>query len=132
MCRQILMQLSKTKLSGNPHGDFESLRACSRTDGRTSILIRHECEETKRGNVRNTDARSRNHCCRGKAISITYLCVYARVGASACVWVRRCTGVCARASARVYSLSHAASEGHALYHLLWPLASLHFSTLSNK
>jgi hypothetical protein len=26
----------------------------------------------KTGNVRNIEARSRNHCCNGKAISITY------------------------------------------------------------
>ena len=40
------------------------------------------------------EARSRNHCCRGKAVSITYFSVCdrarasVRVGARACVYVR--------------------------------------------
>jgi hypothetical protein len=37
---------------------------------------------------RNTEARSRNHCYSGKAISITYLCV--------------CVCVCVRVRARAY------------------------------
>jgi hypothetical protein len=43
---------------------------------------------------RNADARSRNYSYRRKAISITYLCVWARAWlhdcASACVGARRC------------------------------------------
>ena len=50
----------------------------------------------------NTEARSRNHCCHGKAISITYFCVcmcvraLVRMCAYACVHVNVDVGVCVR------------------------------------
>jgi hypothetical protein len=34
---------------------------------------------------RDTEVRSRNHCCRGEAISITYLCVCVRACVCKCV-----------------------------------------------
>jgi hypothetical protein len=37
---------------------------------------------------RNTEARSRNHCCRGKVTSITYLCVCADAWMCACACAR--------------------------------------------
>jgi hypothetical protein len=43
----------------------------------------------KTGNVvyGNIDARSRNHCYRGKALRITHFCVHARARARVCVCV---------------------------------------------
>ena len=74
---------------------------------------------------RHVAARSRNHCCHGKAISITYSCVRVRV----CVWV----GVDARerawAYARVALLNQQATRRR---HIMCGLIPPHFSTLSHK
>ena len=64
----------------------------------------------KTGNIRNTEARSRNHCCRGKAISIIY---------SECVSVALVINR-TKSMRRVLPLSVAC------------LALTHFSTLSHK
>jgi hypothetical protein len=41
--------------------------------------------------LRNIKARSRNHCCRGKAINITYFCVGGRGFTGAVVCLRACS-----------------------------------------
>jgi hypothetical protein len=70
------------------------------------ILFRM-CNNT--GNV--PEARSPNHCCRGKAISITCFCVCMRARVRACLWgllghvgVLMCLRAC--------SLAYAACNGH--------------------
>ena len=64
---------------------------------------------------RNTEAQSRNHCCHGKAVSITYLCVC--VCGGECMLLRAC--VCgggavllASACARVALLMQHATRMH--------------------
>ena len=71
----------------------------------------------------NTEARSRNNSCCGKAVSSTYLCVCAsvRVGVGAGVRERAC--VCERVA---LPIQHAKRRSIAF------LASPHFSTLSHK
>ena len=66
----------------------------------------------------NRKARSRNHCCRGKAINITYFCVRAWVSARARVCGCRCTGaeVCLRACGLTNPGCNAPPYCH-----LWPL-----------
>ena len=46
---------------------------------------------------RNTEARSRNYCCCGKAINITYWPVCECLRVYACMWVPERVGVCMRA-----------------------------------
>ena len=46
---------------------------------------------------RNIEAPSRNHCCWGKSVRITYVCVFARAPECVCVWGGGLTGVCVRA-----------------------------------
>jgi hypothetical protein len=43
----------------------------------THLSTSERASPNKTGNVvqRNTETRSRNHCCRGKAVTITYFCV---------------------------------------------------------
>ena len=61
---------------------------------------------------RNVDAPSRNHCCCGKAISITYFCVYVCVS----VFSRTCVGTWKRVSTR----SHVAL----IFHNLTPIRDI--------
>jgi hypothetical protein len=45
----------------------------------------------------NAESPSQNHCCSGRAVSTTYLCVHARVSACVrewCLWVCTYAGVC--------------------------------------
>ena len=67
----------------------------------------------------NTEERSRNHCCSGKAISITYwsLCVVLGAQASAC------------ARARVALINHHAMRHHIV---TWASLTPNVSTLSHK
>jgi hypothetical protein len=59
-------------------------------------------------------ARSRNHCCRGKAISITYLWLCMRPWMRACACVRGgCSGAWASACARTCSLAYPACIAYA-------------------
>ena len=68
---------------------------------------------------RNNEARSRNHCCCGKAIRSKF-CVYARVLVSACVCVLG-GGTVARVWFCACSLTYPACNAHVLYCLppLW-------------
>jgi hypothetical protein len=56
---------------------------------------------------RNIETGSRNHCCRGKAISITYLSV------CACMWLPERVGVCMRLYACI--LAYPARKAYAPY-----------------
>ena len=78
---------------------------------------------------RNNKARSRNHCCREKSISITYLCVCLR--SREYVWV---TGrVHARACLRVaLIIQHATRKRHIVTSFVAPLAPTHFSISLNS
>jgi hypothetical protein len=60
----------------------------------------------------NTGARSRNHCCYWKAVSITYWSVCACC-ACACMWTPGRVGVCIRI--RVFSLANPAHNAYAPY-----------------
>ena len=74
-----------------------------------------------------TEARSRNHCCRGKAIRITYFCACVLARARVCVWFwvhRR-----GRAYVRVALLIQHATRHHIVIYGL--LSSSYFSTLSH-
>ena len=67
------------------------------------------------------NARSRKHCCRGKAIYILHICV--------CVCVRM------RSRARVHVallIQHATRMRHIVTSFVAPLAPPYFSTLSHK
>ena len=92
---------------------------------------------------RNIQARSRNHCCHGKAISVTYLsvcvcvcvCVCTRARACLRLCVRVCVGAraCVRACVHVALLiQHATFMRHIFSSSVASLAPLHFSTLSHK
>ena len=63
----------------------------------------------------NNEARLRNHCCCGKAISryITYWSVCACLGVRACMWANKRVGVCMRI--RAYSLANPARNANAPY-----------------
>jgi hypothetical protein len=78
----------------------------------SNILQSLELIHNKRNNVRFyvTLRRSRNHCCRGKAISIIYFCTWIRV--RACVLVRTLV--------QPY-LPSTQSACLVLYFYLWPL-----------
>jgi hypothetical protein len=74
-----------------------------------------------------------NHCCRGKAKSITYFCVCECVRACVCAWksVCVCAYALACASARVSLLmQHVTRMRHVFVSA--SLASPYFSTLSHK
>ena len=89
-------------------------------------------------NVTRNKVRSRNHCCRGKAISITCFCVCMFVWLSACVcsrervygWVdvRALARACARLRVALLIL-HATCRHIAICSLSGPTT---FSTLSHK
>jgi hypothetical protein len=67
---------------------------------------------------RNTEARSRNHCCHGKAVSIKYLCVCALDFLRACV----CPGALACACACVHVallIQHATCIRHVVTSFVW-------------
>jgi hypothetical protein len=77
--------------------------------------------------LHNTEARSRNLCSCGKAVSITYwslcACLHVRACVCACMWVTGRVGVCMRI--RAYSLANPACNAYAPYWHLWPLG-LHY------
>ena len=94
-----------------------------------------EEKELDRQCTRYTEARSRNHCCCGKAISITYWPV------CACMRVRACVRACGRPSAWACAwayvhtallIQHAKSMRHILASFVAPRFPLNFSTLSHK
>ena len=59
----------------------------------------------------NIQARSRNHCCREKAVIVTYLCLCActRAWVGACVCVCKGVGVCLRVCSFTYPACNANS-----------------------
>ena len=61
----------------------------------------------------NNEVRSRNNCCCGKAISITYWSVCACLRVRACMWVPGRVSVCMRVRAR--SLANSARNVYAPY-----------------
>ena len=75
---------------------------------------------------RNTAARSRNHCCRGKAISIiTDLC--ARTSGYPGAWVCACEYVNV-----ALLIPHATCKRHIVTSFVAPQDPQYFSTLSHK
>jgi hypothetical protein len=72
---------------------------------------------------RNTEARSRNQCCCGKAISITYLSVCACLRVRACMWVPRRVGACMRIS--TYSLDNPERNAYAPHYVTLRPLGLH-------
>ena len=74
---------------------------------------------------RNIEARSRNHSCRGKTISITYLCLRACVSPGA--WA--CTCACVYVALLT---QHATRMRHVVTSFAVRLATPYFSTLSHQ
>ena len=67
-----------------------------------------------------------NHCCRGKAVSITYW--YVR----ACLWVLGRVGVCMRISACSLANRAATRMRHIVTSFVAPRSPSYFSVLSHK
>jgi hypothetical protein len=72
----------------------------------------------------NTDVRSRNHSCRGKAISTTYFSMSARVRVHVCGCVITCLRAC--------SLTYPACNAHPNCHLrpLWLPSTIFLDNIS--
>jgi hypothetical protein len=75
--------------------------------------VRNKLKNNKTHNVRITQQRGAfaNHCCSGKEINITYLCVCVCV----CVCSCACAGASASAPVCAYSLTYAACKSNAPY-----------------
>jgi hypothetical protein len=76
-----------------------------------------------------TEARPRNHCCRVKAISITYLCLCVCVSARARAWPVACACACVHV---VLLIQHTTPMRHIVTSFVAPLIPPYFSTLSHK
>ena len=81
---------------------------------------------------RNIEARLRNHCCCGKAISITYGSVCACLRVHMCMWVPGRVDVCMRIHACSLTNPNATRVRHIVTSFVAPRSPPNFSTLSHK
>ena len=107
-------------------GTTEQLFAETPLVTRFSWTVITRCK--KKGNVRISQHSGvlAHHCCSGKAISITYLCV------RACMSVPWCVGMCMRCARVALLIQHARRTRHTVTSFVAPLAPTHFLTLSHK
>jgi hypothetical protein len=99
-------------------------------------VIRHSTKTYKTGNVRITKhwGAFGNHCCREKAISITYcvcVCTRSRACGRACGHPAAWACPCAYVHVAVL-IQHATRTRHIVTSFVAPRSSLYFSTLSHK
>jgi hypothetical protein len=85
---------------------------------------------------RYIEARSRNHCCCGKAITITYwsvcACLRVRACVHMCMWIPGRVDVCMRIDACSLANSNATRVRHIVTSFVAPRPPPNFSTLSHK
>jgi hypothetical protein len=109
----------RTRKAYNSTTQWQSCKYFARHVGLWVTLIRH-CTRQEMHVQRNIEARSSNHCCRGKAVSITYLCAL-------CANV----GMCMHVHVALL-IQHANHIRRVMTSFVAPLAPSPFSSLSHK